>query len=107
MEVVIVRNLLLTGPGRVGTASSVLRILVSMACYAINNDVMLMSRQCRILSQFRRGIDLFASHANFDVNQIRRDTLEYQLNTEPWGVGDVKEAGLVGNDVIFRHRSSQ
>lgn len=72
-----------------------------------DDDAVLICRGWRILSQLRCCVDLFPSNADFNVNKIRGDAFEVGCDAEAGSVGDVKEAGLIGNDVILRHRSSQ
>ena len=70
-------------------------------------DAMSFYRGCRILSQLWCCVDLFSTDANFNVYEIRSDAFEVGFDTEAGSIGDVKEAGLVRNDMVLRHRSGQ
>ena len=107
MELVITLNLLLAVRVAVGFALRKPKALVSMMYCVMDADAMSFYRGCRILSQLWCCVDLFSADANFNVYQIRSNTFKVRFYAKAGGVGNVKEAGLVGNDVILCHRSSQ
>ena len=107
MELVITRNLLLAVRVAAGLALRKLKALVSMRHCVTDDDAMSFSRGCRILSQLWCCVDLFSTDANFNVYQIRSNTFNVWFDAKAGGVGDVKEAGLVRNDMVLRHRSGQ